>query len=121
MGSVPSMQGEISHWWPLTDGGLTARCNTDPGEYQVSPHYTLHRLFQLPMLPLSDWNNSGNKLKTPLLWNTDFKRKLFNLIFLALDQLWFLFIAPVFHINELFFHGFVVQFLSNRQTKPTPQ
>lgn len=51
MGSVPSMQGKISHWWPLTDGGLTARCNTDPREYQVSPHYTLHRLFQLPMLP----------------------------------------------------------------------
>lgn len=45
------MQGEISHWRPLTDGGLTARCNTDPREYQVSPHYTLHGLFQLPMLP----------------------------------------------------------------------
>lgn len=51
MGSVPCMQGEISHWQPLTDGGLTARCNTDPREYQVSPHYTLHGLFQLPMLP----------------------------------------------------------------------
>lgn len=45
LGSVPSMQGEISHWWPLTDGGLTARRNTDPREYQVSPHYTLHSLF----------------------------------------------------------------------------
>lgn len=82
MGSVPSMQGEISHWWPPTDGGLTARCNTDPREYQVSPHYTLHRLFQLPMLPFSDWNNRGNskttttKKKTLLLQNPNFKTKL---------------------------------------------
>lgn len=52
VGSVQSMQGEISHWWPLTDGDLTALCNADPREYQVSPHYTLHRVFQLQRYPL---------------------------------------------------------------------
>lgn len=50
MGSLQRMQGEISHWWPLTDGGLAARRNTNPPEYLVSPHYTLHRLSQLPVL-----------------------------------------------------------------------
>lgn len=44
------MLGEISHEWPLTDGGVAARRNTHPPEYLVSPHYTLHSLFQLPVL-----------------------------------------------------------------------
>lgn len=80
VGSVPSMQGEISHWWPLTDGGLTARCNTDPREYQVSPHYTLHRLFQLPMLPPLIGRHAQNNIETLLLKNI--KSSLFNLTFL---------------------------------------
>lgn len=104
VGSVPSMQGEISHWWPLTDGGLTARCNTDPREYQVSPHYTLHRLFQLPMLPPLIGRHAQNNVETLLLKNI--KSSLFNLTFLpcitvCLGMLSLIFFSSVFFDNFL--------------------
>lgn len=112
VGSVPSMQGEISHWWPLTDGGLTARCNTDPREYQVSPHYTLHRLFQLPMLPPLIGKHAQNNVETLLLKNI--KSSLFDFIFCrALPFGWECFHRSFFHqFSLIIFYSLVLSTVS---------
>lgn len=112
VGSVPSMQGEISHWWPLTDGGLTARCNTDPREYQVSPHYTLHRLFQLPMLPPLIGKHAQNNVETLLLKNI--KSSLFDFTFLPCITVWLGMLSSIIFSSVFFiiFYSLVLSTVS---------